>query len=430
MFEFKLQFGCLIIILYITIAYIKNTTDKKIPCNRFFDLLLVIAPWAVLWDGLTAYTVNHPDTISPILNLIFHCLFYLFMNGLLTSIYLYMINLTIGIANRKQLLRSIAPGLLFQILILLFINKTYYIQGDTTRYSYGPSVFVCYFSMVFHFLLILLIVYTKKKTMEKKKFTSITVFIHMSLLLLLLQVVFPEILISALVPLITILGIYMNFEDPSLRKLKIYNSDMIAGFATLVENRDNSTGGHILRTQGYVRILLDEMKQHPDYYRFVTKDYIQNVIEASPMHDIGKISTPDHILQKPGRLEPEEYEIMKQHAAIGGDIIQKTFAGLDHLEYLQIAYEMARFHHEKWDGTGYPDGLKGNDIPLHARIMSIADVFDAVSSKRCYRDAMPLDECFQIIEDGSKKAFDPRLTEIFLSNKDKILHYYEQTKHM
>ena len=146
------------------------------------------------------------------------------------------------------------------------------------------------------------------------------------------------------------------------------------------------------------------------------------------MHDIGKISTPDYILQKPGKLTDEEYAIMKQHAAVGGDIIKETFASLDHPEYLQIAYEVARFHHEKWNGKGYPDGLKGREIPLHARIMAIADVFDAVSSKRCYRDPMPVETCFQIIQNGAGKDFDPDLVELFMNAKDKVLVYYEQDK--
>ena len=198
------------------------------------------------------------------------------------------------------------------------------------------------------------------------------------------------------------------------------------GFATLVENKDGNTGGHIRRTKGYVQILLDEMQQRPIYYRSVTKDYICNVMDAAPMHDIGKISTPDVILQKPGRLTNEEYEIMKQHAAVGGNIIKETFDNLDNPEYLQIAYEVARFHHEKWNGTGYPDGLKGKEIPLHARIMAIADVFDAVSSRRCYRDAMPIEECFQIIQNGAGKDFDPDLVELFMNARDKVLAYYEQ----
>lgn len=175
-----------------------------------------------------------------------------------------------------------------------------------------------------------------------------------------------------------------------------------------------------------MQILLEEMQRRPIYYRSITRDYIRNVMDAAPMHDIGKIATPDYILQKPGRLTDQEYVIMKKHAAVGGDIIRETFVNLDQPEYLQIAYEVARHHHEKWDGNGYPDGLKGTQIPLHARVMAIADVFDALSSRRCYRDAMPIETCFQIIQDGAGKDFDPDLVELFFDVKDKVLAYYEQ----
>ena len=125
---------------------------------------------------------------------------------------------------------------------------------------------------------------------------SIATFMLINLVLLIAQVLMPEILISSFLPLIAVMGIYINFEDPSLRRLRNYNDDMVTGFATLVENRDNNTGGHIWRTKEYVKILLDEVQQHPLYYKRITKDYIRNVVEAAPMHDIGKISTPDYIL--------------------------------------------------------------------------------------------------------------------------------------
>ena len=153
----------------------------------------------------------------------------------------------------------------------------------------------------------------------------------------------------------------------------------------------------------------------------MNKDYLVNVSNAAPLHDIGKIATPDYILQKPGKLTDEEFAIMKKHAACGGEIIQDTFKNLDDADFQKIAYEVARFHHEKYNGKGYPQGLSGEQIPLHARIMAVADVFDAVSQKRCYRDAMPLDQCFSIIEKGSGTDFDPQIAKIFLDSKDEVV---------
>lgn len=199
-----------------------------------------------------------------------------------------------------------------------------------------------------------------------------------------------------------------------------YHNEMVIGYATLVENRDGSTGGHIKRTSLYVKLLAETLKRRGLYEDILTKEYMENLVKAAPMHDIGKISIPDSVLQKPGRLTDEEYNVMKQHAARGGEIIRNTFGHMEDEAYTQMAYEVARFHHEKWNGKGYPDGLKGEEIPLAARIMAIADVFDAISEKRCYRDAMPLDKCFDIIREGSGQDFDPRLVEVFLDIRDDV----------
>lgn len=153
----------------------------------------------------------------------------------------------------------------------------------------------------------------------------------------------------------------------------------------------------------------------------MNKDYLVNVSNAAPLHDIGKIATLDYILQKPEKLTDEEFEIMKKHAACGGEIIKDTFKNLEDEDFEKIAYEVARFHHEKYNGKGYPQGLAGEQIPLHARIIAVADVFDAVSQKRCYRDAMPLDQCFSIIEKGSGTDFDHRLQRFFWIQRMKLL---------
>ena len=234
----------------------------------------------------------------------------------------------------------------------------------------------------------------------------------------------PEALITCLVPTLVIIGVYLNKENPLFIKLKKYNKEMVTGFATLVENRDDNTGGHIKRTTEYVRLLAQELKDRGLYKEELTKDYINNLVMAATMHDVGKIAIPDAILQKPDKLTAEEYEIMKTHAKRGGKIIKETFGHIADDEYEEMAYEVAMHHHEKWNGKGYPDGLSEKDIPLCARIMAIADVFDAVSAKRCYRDALPLEECFKIIENGKGTDFDPVITDVFLDKKEKIVEVY------
>lgn len=245
-------------------------------------------------------------------------------------------------------------------------------------------------------------------------------FLFISLLILISQIIFPEILISSLVPAFSLIALYINIEDPVLRRMKNYNSEIVTSFATLVESRDSSTGSHVKRTKSYVKILLDEIKTNSLYSSIMTKDFEDKMMNAAPMHDIGKISIPDTILQKPGKLTDEEYSVMKKHSVLGGEIIQEIFKDMDDKEFLNIAYDVTRYHHEKWNGNGYPEGLVGKEIPFSARIMAIADVFDAISAKRCYRDAMPLDKCFAIIKEGKGVDFDPVLTDLFLNAKEKI----------
>ena len=206
------------------------------------------------------------------------------------------------------------------------------------------------------------------------------------------QMIHPQALLTSLVSVFVIIGVYLNMENPLLQKLRAHNKEMVMGFATLVENRDGSTGGHIRRTTTYVEMLAKELKNRGLY-----KD----------------------------ELTAEEFDVMKTHAAKGGEIIKETFQSMGDDEYEKIAYQVARFHHEKWNGKGYPEGLSRKEIPLCARIMAVADVFDAVSAKRCYRDAMPLEQCFSIIENGSGQDFDPYITDVFLDMKEIITNIVE-----
>ena len=190
--------------------------------------------------------------------------------------------------------------------------------------------------------------------------------------------------------------------------------NVITSLATVVEERDENTGGHILRTEDYVRGLTGQMKGK-EAYAALSSDFNNNVILAAPMHDIGKIKIPDRILNKPGRLTEEEYEIIKTHSVCGADIIRKTMANVEEGSYLEIACNIARHHHERYDGTGYPDGLSGEAIPLEARIMALADVYDALISERVYKPAFSKEEAARILREGSGTQFDPALTALFLA---------------
>lgn len=193
---------------------------------------------------------------------------------------------------------------------------------------------------------------------------------------------------------------------------------VISSLAAVVEERDENTGGHINRTGEYVRALIERMKRS-DKYSSLPDSYFNNVLLATAMHDVGKIKIPDAILNKPGKLTDVEYEIIKTHPEQGAKIIKRTMKDVEDEDYFDVACNIARSHHERYDGQGYPDGLSGGDIPLEARIMALADVYDALVSERPYKKAFSRGEALRIIREGSGTQFDPDLTELFLeANKE------------
>lgn len=196
----------------------------------------------------------------------------------------------------------------------------------------------------------------------------------------------------------------------------------ILALAHLAEIRDMDTGKHILRTQSYVRLLAQALANHPKFQSILTPGYIDLLAKSAPLHDIGKVGIPDAILLKPGALSAEEWTIMKTHAAMGAKAIEMAEQDVDYqVPFLAVAKEIAKGHHEKWDGTGYPSGLKGNEIPLSARFMAIADVFDALVCKRVYKKAMSYEDALNIIKEGRGKHFDPDIADAFVANFQDIV---------
>lgn len=191
----------------------------------------------------------------------------------------------------------------------------------------------------------------------------------------------------------------------------------IRALAHLAEIRDPETGNHILRTQGYVQHLALTLRQHPRFTATLSALYIDLLARSAPLHDIGKVGIPDHILLKPGKLTPIEWSIMQTHAKLGSDAIELAEQDIETpLVFLSVAKEIAHWHHEKWDGSGYPEGLIGDAIPVSARLMAVADVFDALISVRVYKPAMPFTQARDIIAAGRGKHFDPNVTDAFLSS--------------
>lgn len=215
-----------------------------------------------------------------------------------------------------------------------------------------------------------------------------------------------------------------NAVEEKTEKITAMQDSIIKGMAMMVESRDNSTGGHILRTSDCVRIIVNKLKSYPQFADWCNQEFCERMIKAAPMHDLGKIAVDDSILRKPGKFEPEEYEQMKKHPTKGSIIVQEVLKETTDLEFKAIAANVAHYHHEKWDGSGYPTRKKGKEIPVEARIMALADVFDALVSKRCYKEAKSFDEAFNIIQNDLGKHFDPVLGSIFLECRDKLEDYY------
>lgn len=205
--------------------------------------------------------------------------------------------------------------------------------------------------------------------------------------------------------------------------IKAVHNKILYTMSDMIENRDNNTGGHINRTSTVVKILLDKMNQ--DNMEGVSSEFCKAVIKAAPMHDMGKITIDDAILRKPGKLTDEEYDIMKTHSSIGAKMVEKILEDVEDVNFIKIAVNIARHHHEKWNGAGYPDKLAGEDIPLEARIMAVADVYDALVSKRCYKEKMSYEMANKVILESMGSHFDPMMQKYFEMARPELEEYYE-----
>lgn len=424
----KLQLGCIAVLLYILVIYIKeNKKQGKFEFCQPFCFLLVGGLVSVFFDAATAYSVNHIEQVGAVCNMLLHLAFLLSLDTFIFGVYIYMLHITNGLPRSiKGVVAVFIPYVLNVIMVVVNISDLEYRTGVITNYSMGWSAYTCYAMSLIYIALSLWTFFGKGMFIEYEKGWSISSCLIIMVVITIFQTIYPEALLSSLCVTIILLGMYIKQENPAVNQIKNYHEEMIMGFATLVENKDGSTGGHIKRTSSYVELLVEELRRRGQYKNVLTKDYVNDLYLAAPMHDVGKIAIPDAILQKPGKLTSEEFELMKQHTQKGGAIINETFGHLRDESYTEMAYQVSKYHHEKWNGTGYPIGLVGEEIPLCARIMAVADVFDAVSEKRCYRDAMPMDRCFEIIAEGRGKDFDPVVVDAFLGIRRQIeqIHRY------
>lgn len=429
---FKLQLSCLLVICFIGFSYFKSIFSSKNPSrlnNKFFTTILILGFFEVIFDGLTSVFVNNQHLISENWNIALHLIFFILLDCFVFFHFLYILQQTNSYPSHKHFLVRFfiyIPFILSEISILVFLGELQFKPGRHTNFSMGCSVYSCFIMVAVYLVATLAVILKKFPYLSSSKKLTLLTFFLVVMIVAGFQMIFPEILMTSLAVTLLVTGLYLNIANPLYSELSDYNTEMVMGFATLVENRDDNTGGHIRRTSAYVELLAKELEKNRKYSRILTADYIENLRLAAPMHDVGKIAIPDAILLKPGRLEKEEFEIMKSHSERGSEIIKKTFGKTSSIEFTKMAYEVARYHHEKWNGKGYPEGLSGDAIPLSARIMAIADVFDAVTEKRCYKDAQPVEVSFEIIEKGAGVDFDPELAAVFLSLKPQIVEIHHQ----
>lgn len=330
----KMQIMCLLILAYIGCIYIKDGNYLKKAanrsyCNAFFDVNYVVAEIAVVFDAITACTVNYLDKVPRTLNLLLHLGMFVSYEIFIALLCWYWVSVTVGIPKKRWIKAvGILPCVLSVGLTILFLPNIEFLQGRTTNYSMGASVYICFVSVVIHILFTVGFIAVNRSRIPKRKMVGLATTLVFVAIILTIQIVFPESLVSCIAVALILVSIYLNMENPAIHGLEYYHNEMVMGFATLIENKDDNTGGHIRRSSAYALLIAKNMSKNKRYKNIIDQDYLNNLNKAAPMHDIGKIGIPDAILQKPGRLTPEEFEVIKRHPRIGGKIIEETFGHL------------------------------------------------------------------------------------------------------
>lgn len=355
MLLYKLQIGCIMILLLIFISYemdkIKQGNPKKL---KLFDVMLIINLINMILDLATVYTVNHLETVSPLVNRLLHLGFLLSIDGAIFIFFYYILTITEWIQEQDKWHRGLVwmPLLINCGILIGNINTLEYRFGEMSNYSMGISAYTCYITASVYVLLMIVIFFRRWHYIESDKRRILGITLGTVVVILLFQMVKPDLLVTCLGCTVIVVMIYANMENPAKNRLDQYHDELMQGFANIIESRDGSTGGHVKRTTAYVNLLAIELRKHGYYKEILTKDYILNMTKAAALHDIGKIATPDEILKKPGRLTQEEYEIMKEHSVEGGRLIREALAKLGDEDYIDMACEVAMYHHERWDGKG------------------------------------------------------------------------------
>lgn len=308
---------------------------------------------------------------------------------------------------------GLQPG--FQYLMIPLMLLTVFINKKGKFFSFLRGFIIVLASASFIFVSIFFNDYTPFKPLTYEANT--TLIIINCIISFLITSVYTSRVFQSLDTTRSRLDTSVTEKNNAIEKMQ---NQIIISFANIIEARDGSTGKHVKRTSEYVTALAKELKRSGEFSEILDERYMHDVILSAPLHDIGKITVPDSILTKPGRLTQSEFETMKMHTVNGRDIIEVAMADIEDEQFLKVAKSVALYHHECWDGSGYPYGIRGGEIPLCARIMTIADYFDALVAKRAYKAALPTSVVFDNIKEQRGKKFDPIVTDAFLRIRDQI----------
>ncbi len=343
-----------------------------------------------------------------------------------------LLAIVFAILSRKSVYAGFFKYLLcFGIQIIILMYSTDWDMNITVMYMMGPIIALMYFDPKFELITCILSIISMFAGIIIQAPVTVTELYHTCSPFMFVLTTggahfFEMIVASAIfVTIALIVRGLLNIICKNNEKLESIQNNLVFSFADMIESRDGTTGEHVKRTSRIVSLIADKIQEEPDLYNneFVDRE-LELIVMSAPLHDIGKMKVPDAILSKPGKLTPEEFDIIKTHSSEGAKIIDKTMTNIEDPLYVGIARAMALCHHEKWDGSGYPKGLSGNDIPVCARIMAVADVFDALCSKRSYKDPYSIDEAFKIMNDSKGSHFEPALVDILNQLKPEMVTLY------
>ena len=447
------------IILIISIALRRNTITKQqnwIKWMVISNIILAVAHTCYLLFRTKTGTVYY--IICSIAIFIMYLAVFAIIDITIIFIVLY---LNQNCFKKALTISLLAITIVFSFFLILtpFTGAYYVLHADNSK-EYGPLIFIPYSLQALIYILMIIYLISNRKTLKAQRVATILSFVLFPQIAQIIQLTQHGLYLITTGYSITflIMVIFENhrletsldyteveldekenelkeklseIERSKLAVIKMQNHT-IESLSNLVENRDEDTGEHVRRTRAYVELLAVQLMKNNHYSEILNPRYVRFLKRAAPMHDIGKIVVPDAILKKPGFLTDDEFTQMKRHASEGGRIVHEIMDGYEDPEYIDITANIAKYHHEKWDGTGYPDNLKGSEIPLCARIVSLADAFDALVTTRCYKKTVSVDEAFRVIDNESGKQFDPELVMEFLKLKKQmkaILNTYSDTSY-